>query len=143
MALIVVFPVLPFVLAAAELGPVVPGGNYLDFLPAEFALKRSEHYSAVRRVGVYWRVFLPPFFTAFMGTEPLPFLFWFVAPSAIIAELHTFLSTVIWITVPGCMAPGSLILLSSIIRKTNLCKSSCGRATVLAMCHNVSPSWIL
>ena len=74
MALIVVFPVLPFVLAAAELCPVVPGGNHLDFLPTEFALKRSEHCSAIRWVGVYRRVFLPPLSTAFVTAKPLPFL---------------------------------------------------------------------
>lgn len=95
MALIVVFPVLPFMLAAAELGPVVPGGNYLDFLPAELAFKRPEHCSAVRRVGVYRRVFLPPFSSALVTAEPLPALFWFVSTPTIITELHTFLSTVI------------------------------------------------
>lgn len=92
MALIVVFPVLPFVLAAAELCSMISGGNYLDFLPAEFALKRSEHYSAVRRVGVNRRVFLPPFSSALVTAEPLPVLLGFVALPAVIAEPHTFLS---------------------------------------------------
>ena len=92
MALIVVFPVLPFVLATAELCPVVSGGNYLDFFPAELALKRSEYFGSIWRVGVYRRVFLPPLSTAFVTAEPLPFLPWFIAPPAIIAELHTFLS---------------------------------------------------
>ena len=95
MALIVVFPVLPFVLAAAELCPVVPGGNHLDFLPAEFALKRSEYFGSIWRVGVYRRVFLPPLSSALVTAEPLPVLFWFVSTPAVIAELHTFLSTVI------------------------------------------------
>ena len=95
MALIVVFPVLPFVLAAAELCPVVPGGNYLDFFPTELAFKRPEHCSPVWRVGVYRRVFLPPLSSALVTAEPLPVLPWFVSTPTIIAEPHTFLSTVI------------------------------------------------
>ena len=95
MALIVVFPVLTFMLAATELCPVVPGGNHLDFLPAEFALKRSEYFGSIWRVGVYRRVFLPPFSTALVTTKPLPALFWFVSMATVIAKLHTFLSTVI------------------------------------------------
>ena len=92
MALIVVFPVLPFVLTATELCPVVPGGNHLDFLPTKLTLKRPEYFGSVRRVGVYRRVFLPPLSTAFVTAEPLPVLFWVVSTPAIIAELHTFLS---------------------------------------------------
>ena len=95
MALIVVFPVLTFMLAAAELCSMVPGGNYFDFLSAELALKRSEYCSAIWRVGVNRRMFLPPLSTALVTAEPLPALFWFVSPSTVIAKLHTFLSTVI------------------------------------------------
>lgn len=95
MALIVVFPVLPFMLAAAELGPVVSLGNYLDFLPAELALKRSEHFGAVRRVGVNRWMFFPPLSPALVAAEPLPSLPRFVSTPAVITELHTFLSTVI------------------------------------------------
>lgn len=58
-------------------------------------IKRAEYFSAVWRVGVYRRVFLPPLTTAFVTAEPLPALFWFVSTPTIITELHTFLSTVI------------------------------------------------
>ena len=95
MALIVVFPVLTFVLITAELCPVVSCGNHLDFLPAELALKRSEHFGAVRRVGVNRWMFFPPLSPALVAAEPLPFLPWFVSTPSVIAELHTFLSTLI------------------------------------------------
>ena len=95
MALIVVFPILPFVLTATELCSMISGGNYLDFFPAELALKLSEYFGSIWRVGVNRRVFLPPFSAAFVTAEPLPALFWFVSTPTIIAELHTFLSTVI------------------------------------------------
>ena len=95
MALIVMFPVLPFVLKTAELCSMVSGGNHLYFLPAEFALKRSEYFGSIWRVGVYRRVFLPPLSAALVTAEPLPFLFWFVSTTTIIAELHTLRSTLI------------------------------------------------
>ena len=95
MSLIVVFPVLTFVLAAAELCSVVSGGDYLYLFSAELAFKRAEYFSAVWRVGVYRRVFLPPLSAALVTAEPLPSLPRFVSPPAVIAELHTFLSTVI------------------------------------------------
>ena len=95
MTLIVVFPVLPLMLTATELCPMVLGGNHLDFLPAEFALKRSEYFGSIWRVGVYRRVFLPPLSTAFVTAKPLPFLLGLIPPPTVITELHTFLSTVI------------------------------------------------
>ena len=94
-ALIVVFPVLPFMLTTTELCPVVSGGHHFDFLPAKLALKLSEYFGSIWRVGVYRRVFLPPLSAALVTAEPLPALFWFVSTPTIIAELHTFLSTVI------------------------------------------------
>ena len=95
MALIVVFPVLYVHVGSSRTVFYGPGGNYFDFLSAELALKRSEYCSAIWRVGVNRRMFLPPLSTALVTAEPLPALFWFVSPSTVIAKLHTFLSTVI------------------------------------------------
>ena len=89
------FPVLSFVLATAELSSVASGGDHFDFFSAEFALKSPEYFSAVWRVGVYRRVFFPPLSAALVTAEPLPALFRLVTLPTVIAELHTFLSTVI------------------------------------------------
>lgn len=89
MTLIVVFPVLPFVLAATKLCPVVSCGNHLDFFPAELALKRPEYFGSIWRVGVYRWMFFPPLSAALVTAEPLPFLPWFKRFPAVIAELHT------------------------------------------------------
>lgn len=95
MTLIVMFPVLAFMLTTAELGPMVSSGNNLDFLPAELALKGSEYFGSIWRVGVNRRVFFPPLSTALMTAEPLSFLLGFVTFPTVITEPHTFLSTVI------------------------------------------------
>ena len=95
MALIVVFPVLPFMLTTAELGSVVSCGDHLDFLPAELALKRPEYFGSIWRVGVYRWMFFPPLSSTLVTAKPLPFLFWFIAPPTVIAERHTLRSTLI------------------------------------------------
>ena len=58
--LIVVLPVLPFVLTTAELCSMVSSGNHFDLFTAELALKGSEYFGSIRRVGVNQWVLFPP-----------------------------------------------------------------------------------